>query len=117
MEVILLLLTDLRAIGNRLFLIRKKRGMTQAEVAEAAGVSDHTYAEIERGITNMRIITFTQICSALKITPDEILTEANEQTAAREADIMARLNACPPRDKETALRLLDVYLQSLSQKQ
>lgn len=34
-------------------------------------------------------------------------------TAAREEDILSRLQACSPGDRQTALRLLDVYLSSL----
>ena len=52
-----MLLFDLCAIGNKLLSFRKKRGMPQAEVAEAAGLSDRTYADIERGTVNMRIET------------------------------------------------------------
>lgn len=35
--------------GNRLLAQRKALGLTQAEVAERAGLSDRTYADIERG--------------------------------------------------------------------
>ena len=89
-------------------------GMTQAEVAEAAGLSDRTYADIERGSVNMRIETVLKICEALHITPDEILTEDSSSLTSQQAELIARLNACSPKDKETALRLLSVYLQSLS---
>ncbi len=43
-----MLLFELRAIGNKLFEIRKSMGLTQAEVAERAGLCDRTYADIER---------------------------------------------------------------------
>lgn len=47
-------------------------GMAQAEVAEAAGLSSRTYADIERRTVNMRVETILHICEALHITPDEI---------------------------------------------
>ena len=43
-----MLIYDFHAIGNKLHALRKRMGMTQAEVAEAAGVADRTYADIER---------------------------------------------------------------------
>ena len=52
-----MLIFDLHTIGNKLLTIRKRMGMTQAEVAEAAGLSDRTYADIERGTVNMRTET------------------------------------------------------------
>lgn len=104
---------DLRAIGNRLLNIRKRMGMTQAEVAEAAGLSDRTYADIERGTVNMRTETILRICNVLHITPDEVLTEENTSLAAKQDELWDRLNTCNPKDKETALQLLSVYLKSL----
>ena len=109
-----MLLLDMREIGNKLLAIRKRTGMTQVEVAEAAGLSSRTYADIERGTVNMRVETILHICEALHITPDEILTQSNTALTAQEEEILARLNACNSKDKETALRLLNVYLQSLN---
>ena len=108
-----MLIHDFQAIGNKLLTIRKKVGLTQAEVAEAAGLADRTYADIERGSVNMRIETILRICDALHITPDEILTQDNPSASLRQDELIARLNACPPKEKETALRLLEVYLQSM----
>ena len=108
-----MLIFDMRTIGNKLLTFRRRMGMTQAEVAEAAGLSDWTYADIERGSVNMRTETVLRICQVLHITPDEILTENAETVASRQAELWERLNACNPKDKETALQLLTVYLQSL----
>ena len=108
-----MLLFDFHMIGNKLFAIRKRQGLTQAEVAEAAGLSDRTYAEIERGTVNMRIETILRICNALHITPDEVLTAENTRMREQEEELLARLKACNPKEKETALQLLSIYLKSL----
>lgn len=88
-------------------------GMTQSEVAEAAELSTRTYADIERGSVNMRIETVLKICNVLHITPDEILTTEDSSISARQQELWERLNDCSPKDKETALKLLSVYLESL----
>ena len=108
-----MLINDLRVIGNRLLKFRKRAGLTQAEVAEAAGFSDRTYADIERGTVNMRMETLIRICSVLQITPDDVLTEEVSTTTAKMEDILSRLDQCSPRERDTALKLLDTYLQSL----
>ena len=108
-----MLVFDFATIGNKLFSFRKRMGMTQSEIAEAAGLSDRTYADIERGTVNMRIETFLRICNALHITPNEILTEKDTDYISKQNEILQRLEACSSKDKETALRLLHVYLQSL----
>ena len=107
-----MLVSDLRVIGNRLLAVRKRAGLTQAEAAEAAGLSDRTYADIERGTVNMRIETLMRICKALRITPDQVLT-GGEETDLRETEVQARLDACAPEQRHTAMQLMDVYLRSL----
>ena len=108
-----MLIFEFTAIGDRLFSIRKRMGMTQAEVAEAADLSARTYSDIERGSVNMRIETVLRICKVLHITPDEILTADDSTVCSKQEELWERLNACSPKDKETALKLLSVYLESL----
>lgn len=102
----------MRAIGNKLLAVRKKSGLTQSETAEAAGLSDRTYADIERGSVNMRTETVLKICRALHITPDEILTEESS-IECKQDELFERLSFCSPKEKETALCLLETYLKSL----
>ena len=109
-----MLLFDFHVIGNKLLTIRKRLGMTQADVAEAAGLSDRTYADIERGTVNMRIETILRICQVLHITPDEILTENHTPETIQQEQLWERLCACNPKDKQIAFQLLNVYLQSLN---
>ena len=108
-----MLVFDLHTIGNKLLIVRKRMGMTQAEVAESAGLSDRTYADIERGTVNMRAETILRICNTLHITPDEILTEDSTSLSIQQTELWERLNACNSKDKETALQLLSIYLKSL----
>ena len=107
------LVFDFYTIGNKLFHIRKTIGMTQADVAEAAGLSDRTYADIERGTVNMRIETLLRICAALHITPNEILVEEDVYLENKQIEVLEKLNRCNEQEKETALNLLNVYLDSL----
>ena len=108
-----MLIRDKREIGNKLLHIRKNAGLTQTEVAEVAGLSDRTYADIERGSVNMRTETLLRICDALHITPDEIFIPDQSSMSIGEEELMQRLNSCTTREKETALRILDAYLKSL----
>lgn len=105
-------LLGMRELGNRLLALRKKAGLTQAEMAERAGISDRTYADIERGTVNMRLETFLQICQAFHVSPDELLVDEKEAESPRQEELLERLRACPPKERETALRLLSVYLNA-----
>ena len=108
-----MLVYDLYTIGNRLYELRKRMGMTQLELAVAADISERTYADIERGTTNMRLETLLRICEALYITPDKILTSEDSAIDIQQSQLLDRLNACSQKEKQVALQLLSVYLSSL----
>ncbi len=109
-----MLLFDMIAVGNKLLAIRKRLGLTQAEVAEQAGLSGRTYADIERGTVNMRMETFLRICNVLGVTPDRILTDDKPHIDVNKEKLMDQLNRCSAKEQETALNLLSVYLESLN---
>ena len=108
-----MLIFDKRQIGNKLFALRKRMGLTQLELAEAADLADRTYADIERGETNMRVLTLLKLCQTLRVTPDEILTDPDDESAPPLDELTEDLRACSSKDRETALKILNVYLQSL----
>ena len=108
-----MLIYDMRKIGNKILALRKNSGLTQAELAEKAGLADRTYADIERGNVNMRIETLLKICDALRITPDAILTEENTALQLKQEEVMKKLTDCSEKEKQTALSLINIYLSSL----
>ena len=110
-----MLIHDLRQIGNRLLALRKDRGLTQTELAEKAGLADRTYADIERGTVNMRLLTLLQICDALNVLPNDVLYDAQVNADMEQDDLIRRLNACAASNRETAIQLLRIYLNSLPQ--
>ena len=103
----------MRKIGNKILALRKKTGLTQAELAEKAGLADRTYADIERGNVNMRIETLLRICDALCVTPDTVLTEDNAALQLKQEEVIEKLTACSEKEKQTALSLINTYLNSL----
>ena len=107
-----MLITELHTIGNNLYKVRKAKGLTQAEVAEKAELSDRTYADIERGSVAMRVDSLLKICAALHITPNDILVD-DEIAPITEQDIVNAVKDCSGAEKQTALKLLAVYLESL----
>ena len=95
------------------FKRRKLSGLTQAEVAEKAEVSDRTYADIERGSVSMLIDSLLKICAALRITPDDILV-SDKEVPVTEQDIVEAIKNCSEKEKETALKLISIYIESLN---
>ena len=108
-----MLISDMHIIGAKLLDFRKERGLTQAQVAELAEISDRAYADIERGGTNMRMETLIGICRALKITPNQVLIDDDNLLLIEQEKLLKQLNACRAKEKETALKLLTGYLNSI----
>lgn len=54
--------------GQKLKAIRALRGVTQAQLAESAGVSPTAIAEYERGKRDLRADTIRKLCEALQVT-------------------------------------------------
>lgn len=99
-------------IGNKLLALRKKNGLTQAEVAEGAGISDRTYADIERSDAIMRIDTLLKICKVLKVTPNDILIEQADESDEG-TSILKQLDRLPSKNKYAALKILEIYIKSI----
>lgn len=58
---------DLKNLGRKLKEAREKKKMTQAQVAEKAGMNTNYYAVIERGEINPSYETLKKIAEALDI--------------------------------------------------
>ena len=52
---------------------RLAKGLTQAEVAKKAGISENHYAQIERAEKNPTVSTFRSIVKAIGVSASEIL--------------------------------------------
>lgn len=104
---------SLAEIGNKLLEIRKKKGLTQSEVAEKAGLSDRAYADIERGTVNMKVETALRLCQSLNVTPNDILID-DEMPVPTGVELMVKLDSCSENEKKTAIKLMDVFMNYLN---
>jgi transcriptional regulator with XRE-family HTH domain len=64
----------LRLFGERLRELRTERGLTQEQLAEAAGVDRNYIGQIERGERNVALVNIVTIAGALKVQPADLFT-------------------------------------------
>ncbi len=62
-------------IGEEAKMWRMRRAMTQAELAEKAGVAINTIVRIERNQTEPRPPTIRKLAEALEIDPKELIKD------------------------------------------
>lgn len=68
------------SIGQKIKSIRRRKGYTQAKLAEFIGRSSTYVSYIEGGFRTMSLETFVLIANALNATADEILEDNLENT-------------------------------------
>lgn len=62
-----------KAIAKRIKQYRKQSGLTQASLAEKAGVAPNTVARLERGIHKASSLTIEKLSKALGVKASDIL--------------------------------------------
>jgi transcriptional regulator with XRE-family HTH domain len=66
-------LPDDKAFGMRLQEIRKRRGLSQVEVAQKLGIHQSLISQYERGYLRLHGALLVRLAQVLKTTPDAIL--------------------------------------------
>lgn len=109
-------------IGKRLAALRKARGVTQVELAEALGIAQANMSDYERGRLRLHGELIQQITHYLDVSADELLgTGAHNgkagtggpQRATRSKRLRERLEqieALPKRDRDALLRTINTFL-------
>ncbi|WP_278985038.1 XRE family transcriptional regulator [Sphingobium yanoikuyae] len=67
---------------NRISTIRKARGMSQTELAEAIGTTLSTLGKLERGDRRLNMDWLQKISAALDVRPEVLITESSIEEAA-----------------------------------
>ncbi|MEU3147880.1 helix-turn-helix transcriptional regulator [Streptomyces sp. NPDC006999] len=71
-------------IGERLRDVRKRRGMSQKELADRSGVSVSLIRKLEQGErADTRLETARQLASALRVPTTRLMADSNEETASQ----------------------------------
>ena len=62
-----------KTIGSRIRDIRVSKGISQADLAEAAKLSPPVISSLENGRSKIWLITFAKVCEALQVSANDIL--------------------------------------------
>lgn len=75
--------TEIRYIASNIRRLRTTAGLSQAELAEAAGISVVRLSGIERANADLYVGTFIAIAKALKVKPAVLLEPTRFEKAKR----------------------------------
>ena len=80
------MLCAVNVIGGRLKDFRKKRGFTLSRLAGASGLSVSSLSKIERDLNVPTVVNLQKICSALKITINDLTGSEQESPCVRKSE-------------------------------
>lgn len=97
----------LKALGMRLRTLRQERGLTQAELAERAGLDQGHLARIERGTRWPRLASLYGLADALEA---PIVRLLDEQAAdAVRSEVAALLDGCTERELHLLREMVTLF--------
>ena len=106
---------DDETIGHRIRQLRKKRGLSQAEVAETLGVHQSRVSECELGTVRIPATVLAAFGQMLKTPLDEIvglkpIKDGDIFKDRRFVRRLQRIEKLPKRAKQALLKTIDTYL-------
>jgi transcriptional regulator with XRE-family HTH domain len=68
-----------KKLAKRVAAARLRAGLTQAQLAEASGVTDETISRIERGFYEPAVSTLFQLAEALDVSVDQLARDSEKE--------------------------------------
>lgn len=98
---------NFKQIGEKIKKIRLSKNLTQEYIANMADVNTSHISNIENNRVKVSLSTLVQICNALNVTVDYILSEEyKEPSTAIEQEILHELKLCSDDTKEQVLKIV-----------
>lgn len=112
---------DEKTVAKRLRELRKRRGLTQVEVAEKLGIQQALLSTYERGQVRIHAVLVAAFADLFKVSADQLLglKEPKGNGALHDRRFLRRLERIeklPKRAKQTLLATIDTYLTGLERR-
>ena len=100
---------DYKLIGNRIKIARKKRGLTQEDLAELLDVSIGYVSQVERGVTKISLDLLASVSVILRCDVSELVAEsAVESNGYIAEDLARRISELDGRQKKMLYEFLEL---------
>ena len=102
-----------KAIGKRIQEYRKKKGLTQEQLAEKIEISPHYLSALERGIYNIKLDTLVAILNTLECSADEIFCDVVVKTFVATANQLSeRIKKLPFEEQKKIYAVIDTMIKN-----
>lgn len=100
----------LAELGERVARLRKVRSITQAQLAEALGVSQQTVQAYEVGRRRIPVSTLRLLAKALSVSLDELMAEGERAPVPQLQRQLERIRALPRRKQQEMMDVIETML-------
>jgi transcriptional regulator with XRE-family HTH domain len=111
---------DEMAFGRRLQELRKRRGLSQVEVAQQLGIHQSLISQYERGYLRLHASLLVRLAHVLQTTPDTILAAKEVQQGHAQAldrrfvRRLQKIDQLSDHQKKILLGTIDAFLTKVS---
>lgn len=100
-------------LGKNLYYYRKRKKMTQEELAEHLDLSVGFISQLERGIAKPSIDTLSDICDVLECPIGAILEYSNSKNSPFLLELLDTFEAFPKREQSLFYYMIKAYKEHL----
>ena len=102
-----------KIIGKRIQEFRKKKGITQEELAEVIEISPHYLSALERGLYNIKLEILVKILNYLDCSADEVFCDVvNRSYAVTSSRLSERMKALPIEEQNKILAVVEIMINN-----
>ena len=106
-----------REIGKRIKFYRKKRGLTQEELAEKVELSSHFISALERGMYSVKLENLVKIMNVLECTADDLFCDSvKDKTKAHASRLAKEMSNIPEHEQERIFKVLELLVITAKRK-
>lgn len=96
------------AISKKIKETRLSKGLTQEYIANMADVNTSHISNIENNRVKISLTTLVQICNAMDVTVDYILSSEYTSASSLDNEILKELHTCSDEKKQKVLQMIKI---------
>lgn len=100
-------------IGERVRLARTDAHVTQERLAEMIDVSPQYISDLERGVVGISVATLRRVCTALRVSSDSILFDANGDQRVDAYMNVPSFQWLTERQRNLLLKMIECFIEAI----
>ena len=102
-----------KIIGKKIQALRKRKGLTQEQLAERVNISPHYLSALERGVYNIKLNLLVDILNILDCSADDVFQDVvNSSSKVKASQLSEKLKSLPLNEQRKILEVVDTMISN-----